>query len=340
MNQKKVHYNKSATSKDVARLAGVSQSSVSRAFGSANGKGVKPEVREKIFRVANEIGYVPNLVARGMISGKTNVIGLIVGDSLGPFYNRIINLFVEKIQEIGKQCLVFKVPRQERIDSIISKVIQFQVEAVIITASAMNKVMAETCEENNIPVILFNRFIPGIKISTVYVDPIEGGGMAAEYLLKKGHKNIGYIQFTRETSEEMEKKIGFYSKLRQSGIHNLKEESANYDYDSGYEAGKRMLALSSPPTAIFCTSDLIAIGVMDAARFEYKLRVPEDLSVIGYDDIQMASWKSYNLTTIRQPLDLLIEKTINILKSLLNEENPESVVEMLKPELIERGSTL
>ena len=184
----------------------------------------------------------------------------------------------------------------------------------------MNKVMAETCEENNIPVILFNRFIPGIKISTVYVDPIEGGGMAAEYLLKKGHKNIGYIQFTRETSEEMEKKIGFYSKLRQSGIHNLKEESANYDYDSGYEAGKRMLALSNPPTAIFCTSDLIAIG--------------------GYDDIQMASWKSYNLTTIRQPLDLLIEKTINILKSLLNEENPESVVEMLKPELIERGSTL
>lgn len=340
MNQKKVHYNKSATSKDVARLAGVSQSSVSRAFGSANGKGVKPEVREKIFRIADEIGYVPNLVARGMISGKTNVIGLIVGDSLGPFYNRIIDLFVEKIQEIGKQCLVFKVPRQESIDSIISKVIQFQVEAVVITASAMNKVMAETCEENNIPVILFNRFIPGIKISTVYVDPIEGGGMAAEYLINKGHSNIGYIQFTRETSEEMEKKIGFYSKLRQNGIHSLKEESANYDYESGYEAGKRMLALSNPPTAIFCTSDLIATGVMDAARFEYKLRIPEDLSVIGYDDIQMASWKSYSLTTIRQPLNLLIDKTINILKVLLSEDKCEPIVEMLKPELIERDSTI
>lgn len=339
MNEKKTHYNKSATSKDVAKLAGVSQSSVSRAFGSANGKGVKPEIRERILQVASEIGYVPNLVARGMISGKTNVIGLIVGDNLGPFYNRIINLFVEKIQEIGKQCLVFKVPRQERIDSIISRVIQFQVEAVIITASAMTKVMAETCEENNIPVILFNRFIPGVKISTVYVDPIEGGGLVAEYLFDKGHRDIGYVQFTKETSEEMEKKIGFYSKLRQHGIHHIQEESADYDYDSGYEVGKRMLQSSNRPTAIFCTSDLIAIGVMDAARFEYQLKVPEDVSIVGYDDISMASWKGYDLTTVRQPLEVLIEKTICILKELLENENCDPIVEMIIPKLIERKST-
>lgn len=339
MEKEYLHYNKSATSKDVAKLAGISQSTVSRAFNSKDGKGVKPEVKERIMEAAKELGYIPNLVARGMISGKTNVIGLVVGDSLGPFYNRIIDIFVERIQEIGKQCLVFKVPRQEQIDSIISRVIQFQVEAVIITASAMNKVMVEACKSNDIPVILFNRFISGVNISTVYVDPIEGAGLVAEHLYNLGHRNIGYIQFVKETSEELEKKIGFYSKLRQYGIHRMDEETAQYDYNSGYEAGKRMLARENKPTAIFCTSDLIAMGLMDVARLEYNLRIPEDLSVVGYDDISMANWKSYNLTTIRQPIEILIKRTVEILERLLERQNEETFVEMIKPELIERNST-
>lgn len=339
MQSKKVNYNKSVTSKDVAKLAGVSQSSVSRVFSSEGGRGVKPEVREKILKVAKEIGYIPNLVARSMSSGKTNLIALIVGDQLGPFYNKIIDLFVEGIQEIGKQCIVFKVPRQERIDDIISKVIQFQVEGVIITSSAVSQVITETCEGNNIPVVLFNKYIPGINISTAYVDPIEGGGLVADYLLSKGHKSIGYIHFKNETSQEVEKKIGFYSKLRQAGIYNIQEENSDYDYDSGYDAGKRLLNSENIPTAVFCTSDLIAMGVMDAAKNEYSLRVPEDISVIGYDDIKMASWKAYNLTTVRQPIEILVKEAINILKDLIKNNNSEPVIKMIRPELVIRKSS-
>lgn len=339
MHQDFFQYDRKATSKDVAKLAGVSQSTVSRAFNSKDGKGVKPEIMEKIMAAAKDLGYRPNLVARGMISGKTNVVGLVVGDNLGPFYNRIIDLFVEKVQNLGKQCLVFKVPRQEQIDTIISRVIQFQVEAVIITASAMNKVMVDVCKNNDIPVVLFNRFIVGANISTVYVDPIEGGSLAAEYIYNMGHRNIGYIQFSKETSEETEKKIGFYSKLRQFGLHTLIEEFAEYDYDSGYEAAKRMLSEEKRPSAIFCTSDLIAIGVMDAAKEVFGLNVPKDLSVIGYDDIPMSSWSSHNLTTIKQPLELLVDKTIFILKKLLIDHNTESIVEVVRPELIIRKSS-
>ena len=108
--------NKSITSKDVAKQAGVSQSTVSRVFNSPQGCTVKPLVKERVLSVAKELGYRPNLVARGMISGRTNIVGLVVGDSLGPFYNAIINSFVKKLQDIGKQCLVFKVPRQDQID--------------------------------------------------------------------------------------------------------------------------------------------------------------------------------------------------------------------------------
>lgn len=337
MAEKKVSFNKSVTSRDVARLAGVSQSTVSRVFNNDGGYGVKPLLRERVLNAADEIGYRPNLVARGMISGKTNVIGLVVGDSLGPFYNRIINSFAEKIQAIGKQCLIFKVPRQEQLDLIIERVVQFQVEAVVITASAMTKVMAEAMLDNDIPVVLFNRFIPGVNISTVYADPVEGAGMVAEYLYRKGHRNIGYIQFTKETGEEMEKKIGFYSKLRQYEIYQIKEERAGYDYNEGFEAGLRLLASDDRPTAVFCTSDLIALGVMDAARTKLGLKVPEELAVVGYDDIEMAGWKAYNLSSVHQPVDEMIDKTVAALERLLAGGN-DVCVEMVKPVLVERAS--
>lgn len=335
--EEKVSFNKSVTSKDVARVAGVSQSTVSRVFNKSEGYGVKPEVRERVIAVAREIGYSPNLVARGMISGKTNVIGLVVGDSLGPFYSRIINEFVEGIQRMGKQCLVFKVPRQGQLRGITERVIQFQVEAVVITASAMTKVMAEAIVDNDIPVLLFNRFIPGVNFNMVYVNPIEGAGLVADYLSEKGHTNIGYIHFKKDTEEEQEKKIGFYSRLREHGIYQIQEEVSGYDYQEGYEAGRRLLTKANPPTAVFCTSDLIAMGTMDVARDELGLRVPEDVAVIGYDDIEMASWKAYSLTTVRQPVEEMIQESIKMLEGLLGDEK-EIYVKMLKPELIKRDS--
>ena len=336
--ENKVTLNKSVTSKDVARIAGVSQATVSRVFNSTGKSTVKVEARERVLQVAKEIGYRPNLVARGMISGQTNIIGLVVGDSLGPFYNRIINSFVEKIQAIGKQCLVFKVPRQDQLTQIIERVLQFHVEAVVITASAVTKVMTEVITENEVPVILFNRFIPGIDVHTVYVDPVVGAGLVAEYFYKNGHSNIGYIQFTKETGEELEKKIGFYSKLRQYNINQVKEETSGYDYQEGLDAGLRMLTKAQPPSAIFCTSDLIAMGVMDAARYKLGLRIPEDVSIVGYDDIEMASWETYSLTTIHQPVDEMIEEVVRMLDAVLREEDGGDKIKVISPKLIERGS--
>ena len=331
--------NKSVTSKDVAKLAGVSQSTVSRVFNEATSTSVKPKMKEKVMKAADALGYRPNLVARGMISGKTNLVALVVGGNLGPFYNRIIDTFTKKIQEIGKQCLVFKVQKYEQLDEIIEKVLQFHVEAAVVTASAMTKEMAETMMKNEIPVVLFNRFICGLDISTIYVDPVAGGGLVAEYLYKKGHRNIGYIHYHIETEEETEKKIGFYSKLRQFHVYQIQEEVASYSYREGYEAAVRLLNVEKPPTAIFATSDLIAIGAIDAARYELGLRVPEDLAVIGYDDIDMSEWKSYDLTSVRQPIEEMVDKTIKTIKNMLDGMQ-EPRIEMISPQLVERGSAM
>ena len=340
MSDGKIPFNKSVTSKDVAKRAGVSQSTVSRVFNTSAGYTVKDSLKEKVLLAAKEIGYTPNLVARGMISGKTNMIALVVGDSLGPFYNQIMNEFVEKIQQIGKQCLVFKVPRSNELDGIVSRVLQFQVEAVVITASAMTKNMTEVILNNDIPVVLFNRFLPGAKVSTVYVDPVEGAQKVAKYLCEKGHTNIGYIQFIKDSVEEREKKIGFYSELRRHQIYTMQEESSEYDYHEGYKAGMRLLSGEDRPTAIFCTSDLIAMGVVDAAKYGMGLKVPEDVAVVGYDDIAMAQWVAYNLTTVHQPLETMIDETIAIIEQLLeHDDNEEAIVKMLRPELIIRKTT-
>ena len=340
MAEEKMSFNKSVTSKDVAKLAGVSQSTVSRVFNTSSGYVVKEALREKVLAAAREIGYSPNLVARGMINGKTNMVGLVVGDSLGPFYNTIVNDFVEKIQGIGKQCIIFKVSRTERIDQVIERVLQFHVEVAVVTASAMTKVMTEEITRNDIPVVLFNRFIPGTQVSTVYVDPLDGSRKVAEYLLEKGHTNIGYVHLKFEADEETEKRIGFYSALRQKQIYQIQEETSGYNYKEGFEAGLRMLSGPNRPTAVFCTSDLIAMGVMDAARYNLGLRVPEDVAVVGYDNIEMASWKTYDLTSVCQPIANLVDETIEIIKYHLENDGEEKpIVKMIEPELIIRGST-
>ena len=338
MVTRKFQYHKSATSRDVARLAGVSQSTVSRVFSNPDGKGTTAKVRESVLKAAEELGYRPNFVARGMISGKTNIIGVVVGEGMGPFYHAILDKLISSIQAAGKQALMFKVTQRDNINNIVLKVIQFQVEAIIITAPAMAKDMDELEVESEIPVILFNRFIQGADLHTVYVDSIEGGRLAAEYLCKNGHTNIAYIRYEQETREESEKQMGFLGGLRQYGLCQAPIEKADYTYESGYQVGKKILAGPGRPTAIFCTSDTIALGVMDAARNEFGLSIPADLSIVGYDDIPMVQWRAYHMTTIRQPFNQLVDETLSILDDLQRTEASQPVIKLIRPVLVERAT--
>lgn len=337
MNEENTKKNRSVTSKDVAKLAGVSQSTVSRVFNPKKGSiRVSAEIQARVNEAAKKLGYLPNLMATGMSSGVSNTIGLVVGEGIGPFYNKIINLFIERIQNQGKQCIVFKVPKRDQVNNIVERAIQFRVDGLIITASAIQREHAEFIMSNDIPVILFNRLIPGCNISTVYVNPIGGASKAAELFLERGHNRIGFISYNAETQEELEKRVGFYSKLRENGIYNVVEEKAAYTYQEGFNAALRMLKLDSPPTAIFTTSDLIALGVIDAAKYELSLRIPDDIAVIGYDDIEMASWKSYDLTTIKQPVERLIDESMRILMELINDKEKQPEIIMVDPTLIVR----
>lgn len=330
---------KVVTSIDVARLAGVSQSSVSRVLNADSSREVKQKTREKVLAAAKELGYKPNIIARSMISRKTDIIGVVIGNPVGPFYFKIMMNLMTKIQERGKQCLMFTVEAGEDIDKILQRVLQYQVDGIIITSAALSREMANVCIQNETPIILFNRFVPGLNVSCVYCDNIEAGRIVAEFLWEKGYKNIAYVGYEKDTATEVERKIGFYGKLREYEIYNVLEERADYTYESGAKAAIRLLQQENPPEAIFCSSDLIAIGAMDAARFKMGLRVPEDVSIIGFDDIPMAVLPSYNLTTVHQPVEELGDETMNILSELIENPGKAPITRMLRMEIIERGST-
>lgn len=324
------------TSIDVARLAGVSQSTVSRTF-SPNGK-VSQGSRQKVLAAAQQLGYKPNAIARSLSTQRTNIIGIVMSYITSPFYPYVLEKFTERLQTLGRQVLLFNAAPNQEVDDILPLVLQYQVDGLIITSATLSSEMVDECVAHGTPVILFNRYVLGANASAVCCDNAEGGRVVANFLLDTAHKRLAYIAGKENTSTNTDREKGFTDRLRERGQLEWQREEGNYSYESGYEAAKRLLQRDDRPDAIFCANDIMALGAMDAARFEMGLKVPEELSIIGFDDIPSASWPSYALTTIRQPVNQMIQTTIDLLMERLEEPQAKPVLKLMPGPLIKRGS--
>ena len=160
----------------------------------------------------------------------------------------------------------------------------------------------------------------------------------ADLLLDRGHQRIAYIAGGLNSSTNIDREKGFTEQLQARGVQNLLREQASYTYQSGNDAAKRLLQQKLPPDAIFCANDIMALGALDAARFEMGINVPDELSVIGFDDIPAASWPTYSLTTIRQRVNLMIDTTVELLIERLASPQVEPVLKLIPGILVERGS--
>ncbi len=328
---------KRVTSFDVARLAGVSQSTVSRSFSFESR--VSQKTREKVLAAAKQLGYKPDAIARSLSTQQSNIIGIVMADITSPFYPYVLAKFSSRLQDQGRQVLLFNAAPDQEVDDILPLVLQYRVDALIITSATISSAVADECAQSGSPVILFNRYVLGANASAVCCDNVEGGRMVANFLLDTGHKKLAYISGKQDTSTNIDRKKGFTDRLRERGYINWWLEQGEYTYESGYEAAKRLLQQDDPPDAIFCANDIMALGAMDAARFEVGIRVPEELSIVGFDDIPPAAWPSYSLTTIRQPVSQMIEATFELLFERL--ENPElgPAFKLIPGLLIQRNST-
>ena len=268
---------------------------------------------------AEALGYRPNALARGLITGRSRIIGLVVAYLDNPFYPDAIDKLSHALQERGYHLLIFTTGRHGMdTDRVVGELLDYQVDGIITASIHLSGELTRRCDAAGIPVVLFNRGIPGAGLSSVTSDNLAGGRKVAEFLMAGGHERIAHIAGFRDASTSRDRLEGFEAALAREGrgLHAFAE--GGYDRLAAAEAARMMMASASPPDAIFVANDHMALAVMDVLRFELGLRVPEDVSVVGYDDVPMASWPAYDLTTLRQPTRRMVEAAVGELMAHLD----------------------
>lgn len=326
---------KNATSYDVAKKAGVSQATVSRAF-DPNGN-VSATTRAHIMEVAKTIGYKPNRIARSLSMKRTDIVGIVMGNiTRSHYYPSVLVEFTTRLQEMGKQVLLFNASETGSVDEILPRILSYRVDALIIASTTPGREIIDECTSMGTPVVMLNRTLPDTQANAVVSDNVWGARTVADFLLDGGHQRLGFMTGIDVTTTNALRQKGFIDRLSERGIHDVLIEHGRYSYKSGYEAGLRLLDRDDPPDAVFCAADVMALGAMDAARFKLGIKIPEELSVVGYDDIPMAEWPTYDLTTIRQSATAMAEAAIDLLRPLVNAASGKTV--LLPGELVKRGS--
>lgn len=323
------------TSEDVARLAEVSQSAVSRTF--TPGASVSKKTRERVLKAARELGYRPNALARAMISGRSRLVALLVAYLDNQFYPIVIEKLTRALQVRNYQVLLFMTD-PGRQDEMVLKMLQYQVEGIVMASATLSSGLARECAETGIPVVLFNRSVPTSPASSVTSDNIGGGLLLARLLAAAGHERIAFIAGTEDTSTSRDREAGFRRGLAEAGRSIWRRAVGDYDFSTAAQAVRDICADGKRPDAIFVANDHMAFSVIDVIRNELGLRVPEDVSVVGYDDVPEAGWGGYALTTVRQRADAMVDETIGILMQQIESREVVRRSVVVPAELVLRAS--
>lgn len=327
---------KVVTSIEVAKAAGVSQPTVSRAFDPDSS--MAKATRERVLSIAREMGYSPNVIARSLSTRRTDIIGVIFAHLTGSlFYPTVLEKLTQRLQQVGKQVLLFKSPPDRTVDEVLPRVLGYQVDALVIASTTPGEEIIEESVKAGRPVIMLNRFAPGTSANAVCCDNVEGGRVVADFLLDGGHQKIAYLSGIAGTSTNRMREEGFTNRLSERGYDLEIREQGSWSYEAGVRAAHQLLSVDNPPDAIFCASDISALGFIDTARFELGVSVPEDISVVGFDDIPVAIWPAYNLTTYRQPVDRMTEAVIELLTRTVDVP-PSGERLLLAGDLVIRGT--
>jgi DNA-binding LacI/PurR family transcriptional regulator len=325
---------KRPSSVQVARLAGVSQATVSRVF--TPGARVSTKMRSQVLNAAEKLGYHPNVLARSLTRRSTNIIGIVMFRFGNPFYTRLLREFSRLLQEKNYWTLLLNSESDEGVEMALPMALQYQVDGIILTATTLSSTLADECARTGTPVVLFNRYSIESNVNAVCCDNIGAGRMVADMLLDAGHEHIAFMAGEENTLTSRDRERGFVERLRERGHELTMRDVGNFTYEDGYVAAQRLLNRPDRPDAIFCASDLMGMAVVDVAKYEMGIRIPEELSVIGFDGITMANWPHYSLTTVCQPLERMVAATVEVLMNAIQDPNSERVLRMIPASIIPR----
>lgn len=327
--------NSRPTSYDVAQRAGVSQSTVSRVF--RDGASVAKATRKKVEIAARALDYSPSLIARSLITQRSNMIAVVITDPSNRAYPEILFYLGQKIQQTGNRMLVFALPHETDATDQLRNVLAYQVDGVI-SCATLSEDFLISCQETKVPVVLFNRMPPNGLASAVSCDHIAGMGMLIRHLEAKNLGKVALLAGPENASVSGARLTGAKEALTQAGHGFESVTYSDYTYEGGRQAAIALMEQPLPPRTIICANDAMALGVMDACRFDLGLTIPKDVAVTGFDDIPQAAWPSYALTTLRQPVRRMTETAVRMLMEQISGTAMPGERRFLPAEIRSRGS--
>lgn len=328
---------------EVAKRAKVSTATVSRTLNRP--ETVDPKTAKRVWKAVRELQYFPNTSARSLVSGRSRILGLIVSDITNPFFPEVVKGLEDVAIREGYEILISSTNYDSaRMALCVRRMLERKVDGVAIMTSELEEHLIDELDRRSIPMVFLDVGPVRENISNIRVDYAVGINQAVDHLLELRHRRIGFIAGPAELKSARVRRSAFLRGLARSGIGEEQRfiETGNHRIDGGFEAMGRLLSLPEPPTAVLTSNDLTAIGALRAVRLA-NLRVPEDVSIIGFDDIQFAQFTEPPLTTVRLPRAELAERVFEALVSHINGkpgELPKSGAEyVVRTELVLRGST-
>jgi DNA-binding LacI/PurR family transcriptional regulator len=314
----------------------VSQSAVSRTY--TKGASVAATTREKVEAAAAALGYRPNLVARSLITRRSNLIAVVVPSMANPFYSEVLEALSVAFEASSYRLLLFSTVPNENSDPILEEVLRHRVEAMILVSASLSSHFAEECRATGLPVVLLNRKNDNETVSSVTSDNVQGGALIADYLIAAGHERLAFIAGSESSSTSRDREQSFTCRLKSLDFPTPQRECGNYSFEGAVGATRRLLDRTERPEGIFCANDLMAIAALNVAKQEYGLSPGQDISIIGFDNINMASWPLFGLTTYLQPVRQLVQRTVDIISAQLHDVASPSVQEIVPGSLVVRAS--
>lgn len=313
------HESRRVTSYDVASAAGVSQSAVSRCF--KPGASVSKATYARVMQAATDLDYTPNAAARSLNTRRSNQVALVVSNLVTVHYPELLAELSRQFSLRGMRILLFSQPRESDIGETLAEVWQHQVDGAVVAARLSDQQVGEF-ERRRLPFVLFNRNQRDVNVNAIVCDQVGAARIMVARLAAAGHRCFAMIDGPPDSPLAQERTRGVAERLAELGLAAPLMVSGNHDYASGARGVREIVQrMGRVPDAIICGNDAMAIGCLDTARHELKIDVPGHMSVTGFDGITPASWLSYNLTTLRQPVRQMAQATAEMLVRLIGSGN-------------------
>jgi DNA-binding LacI/PurR family transcriptional regulator len=331
------HDKRYPSSTDVARVAGVSQSAVSRAFAE---KSVSEETSRKVFKAARKLGYSPNFIPRILLKHRSHLVAVAISGTSNPFYALALEEFTKALQKTGHQVLLVQIDSDHALDGIVPRLASYRVDAIVSALPVLTKEAAQAFARFRIPTISFNTPVKNRWVTSVCSDNFGGASAIADLFVKRGAKTFGFISGAEGSHASDERLRGYKSRLKEHGVNRVRMAAGDFLYEGGFRAALELRGRGLFPEALFCANDLMAIGALDALRARLGLRAPEDVLVAGFDDVPEASWRAYDLTTVVQDRERMVSEAMSILQSVISSgKSIGGILRLVPGRLIERSST-